>query len=116
MLFYATGETGLESPIENLLTISLVGGLYTIDDPAEAAVTLLAGALDQGCTAFDANTVRCPAAVITSFNVATRDGNDTLVLTGVDVPTLIGGGRGNDTVFGGVDDDVFLWAPVTAAI
>ncbi|MEO6028977.1 MAG: hypothetical protein ABIR79_19100 [Candidatus Binatia bacterium] len=43
VLFY---ETGPVSQIENLLTISLVGGLYTIDDRAEAAVTLLDGALD----------------------------------------------------------------------
>jgi Ca2+-binding RTX toxin-like protein len=99
------------SSIDNLLTISLAGGTYTIDDPAEPALTLTAEALAAGCVAFDSNTVTCPVAAIAAFDIATRLGIDTIVLTGAAHPARVNGGDGNDTFLGGNGDDTFVWSP-----
>src|SRR5262245_15298936 len=102
----------LSSPgVPNALAISLAGGTYTIDDPAEAVVTLGSNAISQGCAPFDSNTVTCPAAAITSFNLSTRLGNDTIVLSGVAHPAVVSGGDGNDTIVGGDADDTIVWNP-----
>jgi Ca2+-binding RTX toxin-like protein len=99
------------SSVANALAISLTGGTYTIDDPADTAITLTSNALGQGCAAFDSNTVTCPAAAITSFSIATGLGNDTIVLTGVAHPAVVSGGDGNDTFIGGPAGDTFVWNP-----
>src|SRR5262245_35423331 len=102
----------LASPgVPNALAISLAGGTYTIDDPAEAVITLGSNAISQGCPPFDANTVTCPAAAITSFNIATRFGNDTIMLAGVAHPAVVNGGDGNDTIVGGEAADTIVWNP-----
>jgi Ca2+-binding RTX toxin-like protein len=95
----------------NRLTISLVGGTYTIDDPAENSVTLGTEANAQGCLPFDSNTVTCPAAGITGFDLRTKAGQDTVVLTGIPVPATIDGGIDADTLVGGASDDTFVWTP-----
>jgi hypothetical protein len=56
VLSYSTIGTS----VANALTISLAGGTYTIDDPADPAITLSGNALGQGCAPFDSNTVTCP--------------------------------------------------------
>ena len=58
----ATGAT-------NALTVSLAGGVYTIDDPGEVAMGLGAGALAAGCAQVDANTVTCPRSGVTHSHV-----------------------------------------------
>jgi Ca2+-binding RTX toxin-like protein len=97
--------------IANALVVSLASSVYTIDDPAEAAIVLLPNALDAGCAAFDSNTVTCPASAIVQLNIATRNGDDHIVLTGAAHPAFLNGGRGNDTIGGGDAGDVFLWVP-----
>jgi Ca2+-binding RTX toxin-like protein len=95
----------------NRVTISLVGGTYTIDDPAENAVMLGTEANAQGCVPFDSNTVTCPAAGITGFDVRTKAGQDTVDLTGIPVPAAIDGGLDADTLVGGASDDTIVWTP-----
>lgn len=97
--------------VANALTVSLAGGAYTIDDPAENALALAPGALAAGCTPFDSNTVRCPAAPIAAFNVFTRDLSDSIVLATVPVPATIDGGFSDDVIVGTAADDVIVWNP-----
>jgi Ca2+-binding RTX toxin-like protein len=103
--------TTLGTSVANALTISLAGGTYTIDDPADPAITLSGNALGRGCAPLDSNTVTCPAAAITSFNIATGFGIDTIVLTGAAHPAVVSGGDGNDTFIGGAAGDTFVWNP-----
>lgn len=95
----------------NDLTISIASGTYTIDDPHEPTIDLAPGALAAGCATFDNNTVTCPAASVTSLDVATFQNNDTIVLIGVTVPAIVAGGTGNDMLFGSGGDDTFIWSP-----
>ena len=97
--------------VANALTVSLDGGIYTVDDPAETAVTPTANALAAGCVVVDANTATCPASAVTSFSIETRDGDDTIVLTGVQRTAVVIAGRGNDVIVGGDADDVIQWNP-----
>ena len=97
--------------IANALTITLDGDAYTIDDPAEAAIDLTSNALAAGCTAVDSNTATCPASAIASITVLTRNGDDSVVLTGIEVPAFVDGGHGDDTLVGGDGDDFFFWQP-----
>jgi hypothetical protein len=85
--------------------------VYTIDDPAENALVLGAGALAAGCTPFDSDTVRCPAAPSAALNVFTRDQSDSIVLATVPVPATIDGGSFDDVIVGTAADAVILWAP-----
>jgi hypothetical protein len=101
----------LGDPIANTLTVSLAAGTYTIDDPAETAVTPAASARAAGCIAVDANTVTCPAAAVTSFSIETGNGNDTIVLTDVPSTAVVIAGPGNDVVIGGDGPDVIQWNP-----
>jgi Ca2+-binding RTX toxin-like protein len=97
--------------VANVLTISLAGGSYTIDDPAEAAITLGSGAVGAGCAPFDNNTVTCPAAAVASIDVATTAGDDTIVLVGATAPARVTAGDGDDVFIGGAGDDTFVWNP-----
>jgi Ca2+-binding RTX toxin-like protein len=98
-------------PNDNAVTISLAGAVYDFDDPLETDVALGPGATAAGCTLFDSNTFTCPAAAITSFDIRTNDGPDTIVLTGVPAPATIDGGLSNDTIIGGNGDDTIVWTP-----
>lgn len=98
-------------PTANILTVSLTGGTYTIADPAEIALTLGTGALAAGCVAVDASTVTCPAAAVTSFDLSTRLGADTIDLTGAVHPAIVTAGDGADTILGGAAGDSFVWNP-----
>ena len=104
-------DAPLGDTVSNALTVSFAGGVYTIDDPAETAVTPTANALAAGCLAVDANTATCPAAGVTSFSIETRTGDDTIVLTGVPVTAVVIAGPGNDVIIGGDGPDVFEWNP-----
>ncbi len=99
------------SPFVNTLTVSFSGGVYTIDDPAEATIMLGTSATALGCAIFDSNTVTCPAASITSFDVRTNAGQDRIDLTNVPVPAAIDGGFEPDTIVGGDGDDTIVWSP-----
>jgi Ca2+-binding RTX toxin-like protein len=96
--------------LANLLEVSLDGGNYTIDDPAES-ITPSANALAAGCAAVDANTVTCPVAAVASFNVSTGLGADQIDLSGATVPARVQPGDGDDLVVGGESDDTFVWNP-----
>ena len=102
-----TAATG----IANALVVSLAAVTYTIDDPAEASISLGAGAVAAGCTALDANTISCPKSAVGSWNVQLGDQSDTANLAGVSEPTTIRGGVGGDVVTGGAGSDTFTWQP-----
>ncbi len=110
VLFYNAVNT-IPPVVANTLTISLAGGVYTIDDPAESTLDLGPGALGQGCAPYDSNTITCPAAAIAGFDVDTNDGQDSIVLTGVPVPANIDGGVSADTIVGGSAGDTIVWTP-----
>jgi Ca2+-binding RTX toxin-like protein len=110
VLSYAD-DSFVSPPIANDLTVSLIGGSYKLDDPAETTITLSPNALAAGCTSFDSNTVNCPAAILTSFRIATGHGADRVDLTGVAHPAAVIGGTESDTLIGGDSDDIFQWAP-----
>ena len=113
ILDLAGGMLSYASPpaiVANALDVSLAGDTYTIHDAGEI-VSPTPNAVAQGCAPVDANTVACPAADITLFNIATRQGNDTIDLSGTAAPALVSGGDGNDTFIGGDGDDAFLWNP-----
>lgn len=96
--------------IANLLEVSIAGGTYTLDDPAET-ITLSANALAAGCAPVDADTVTCPVAAVTSFDISTSLGADQIDLSGAAVPARVRTGDGDDTVIGGASDDTFVWNP-----
>jgi Ca2+-binding RTX toxin-like protein len=102
-----TAATG----IANAFSVAVSGGSYTIDDPAESAITLGAGALAAGCVNVDANTVSCPRTSVTGWNLNLGDQNDSASLAPVTEPATVRGGIGNDTLFGGAAADTFTWFP-----
>lgn len=104
------GYSSFASTAANRLTITLAAGTYAIDDPAEP-ITVGAAALAAGCAALDADTVTCPAAVVASFSIATRLGDDRIVLTGIGHPAVVAAGDGNDTILGGTAADTIVWNP-----
>ena len=83
-----------------LLTLSQFeqGGTVTIVNTGPGA-TVKAGA---GCTQDAVNRVRCGGVFF--VNVFAQDGNDSITFDGAS-PTIIAGGRGNDTIFGGSGRD-----------
>jgi Ca2+-binding RTX toxin-like protein len=95
--------------VANDLTISLVDGTYAIHDPAEPAIGLSGNALAAGCDYFNNQTVTCPAAPIVSLAVDTKEGSDTIDLTGVIHSAMVTGGGGPDTIVGGTKDDTIVW-------
>jgi Ca2+-binding RTX toxin-like protein len=97
--------------VANLLGISLSGGTYTIDDPAEGTIVLSTNAVSEGCAVFDSNTVTCPAAAVASFLIEPRSGNDTIVLSSATHPAVVIGGDGSDTFVGGLGADTYVWNP-----
>lgn len=95
----------------NRVGIALANAAYTIDDPAESSITLGAGALAAGCTAFDNNTVTCPAVDVLSLQVGTSDLQDVIDLSRAAVPALVDGGISDDQITGTPLGDTFLWNP-----
>jgi Ca2+-binding RTX toxin-like protein len=104
------GYSSFSSTAANRLTITLAAGTYAIDDPAEP-ITVGANALAAGCAPLDADTATCPAAAVTSFSIATRLGNDRVVLTGVAHEAVVTAGDGDDTIVGGSAGDTIVWSP-----
>jgi Ca2+-binding RTX toxin-like protein len=102
--------TALLAAANNALDVALAGDTYTIHDAGEI-ISVTPNAFAQGCANTDANTVACPAAAITAFDVATRHGDDTIDLSGAAHPAVVAGGVGADTIVGGASDDVFRWGP-----
>ena len=95
----------------NQVSIGLVNGAYTVDDPIETAILLGAGATGAGCVAFDNNTVTCPAAAVTSLKVSPGDLSDFVDLSKSAVPALVDGGFADDEIIGTPLDDTFMWNP-----
>lgn len=104
------GYSSFASTAANRLTITLAAGTYAIDDPAEP-ITVGAAALAAGCAVLDTDTVTCPAAVVASFSIVTRLGDDRIVLTGIGHPAVVAAGDGNDTIIGGNAADTVVWNP-----
>lgn len=102
-------EANQSSNFSNALTISLAGGIYTIHDPAEMTIGLSGSALAAGCAVVDNQRVTCPTAPIAAIAVDTKNGPDTIDLRAVIHPTMITGGGGPDTIFGGTEDDAIVW-------
>ena len=86
--------------VANDLTIALVGNTYGIQDPAEPAIGLSGNALAAGCEYFNNQMVTCPVAPIVSLAVDTKEGSDTIDLSGVIHSAIVtgGGGPGVDTL------------------
>ncbi|HEV8630418.1 MAG TPA: hypothetical protein VGV61_08880, partial [Thermoanaerobaculia bacterium] len=84
--------------IANALVVSLAAGTYTVDDAAESAFSLGAGAVAVGCLVVDANTVTCPEAAVNSLNVNVGDLADSVDLATIVDPATITGGTGNDVL------------------
>lgn len=82
----------------NDATVSGSGGTYTLRD-AGAAVRP-----GPGCTAVDANTVRCTS--VSSLNLDLGDGNDSAT-NQTTLAATIDGGAGNDTLTGGAGKETF---------
>ena len=97
--------------VANRVRIAFANAAYTVDDPAETSVVLGAEALAAGCVAFDSNTVTCPAAAVTSLNVATFDLDDTIDVSKSAVPALVDGSYGSDVIVGTPLKDAFVWNP-----
>ena len=97
--------------VVNQLTVSLGAGIYLIDDPGESSIAISAVAGAAGCANLDANTVSCPRAAISSWNVQLVDQNDTANLGQVLEPITFRGGQGADSLTAGANADTFLWAP-----
>src|SRR5262245_17758925 len=95
--------------VANDLTIALVGDTYAIQDPPEPGIGLSGNALAAGCAYLNNLTVTCPAAAIVSLAVDTKEGSDTIDLTGVMVSAIVTGGGGPDIIIGGAKDDSILW-------
>ncbi len=95
----------------NRVSIGLVNGAYTVDDPAETSILLGAGATGAGCVAFDNNTVTCPAAAITSLQVSPNDQADFVDLSRSAVPATVDGGFTEDQIIGTPQADTFVWNP-----
>jgi len=95
--------------VANDLTIALVGSTYAIHDPPEPFIGLSSNALAAGCDYMNNQTVTCPAAPIVSLAVDTKEGSDTINLTGVMVSAIVTGGGGPDTIIGGAKDDTIVW-------
>src|SRR5262249_49515998 len=84
-------------------------GTYGIHDPAEPGIGLSANAVAAGCAVQNNQTVTCPAAPIVSLAVDTKEGPDTIDLSGVNVSAIVTGGGGQDTIIGGPEDDTIVW-------
>jgi Ca2+-binding RTX toxin-like protein len=97
--------------VANILSVSLTGGTYTIDDAAEAAINLSPSAVTEGCAPFDSNTITCPASAVASFFIATGNEPDVVSLSNLGRPAQVIGGRGNDVFVGGSEDDTYTWNP-----
>jgi len=95
--------------VANDLTIALVDGTYAIHDPAEPAIGISANALAAGCAVLNNQTVTCPVAPIVSLAVDTKEGSDTIDLSGVIHSAIVTGGGGSDTIIGGTKDDTIVW-------
>jgi len=95
--------------VANDLTIALLGNTYGIQDPAEPAIGLSGNALAAGCEYFNNQMVTCPVAPIVSLAVDTKEGSDTINLSGVIHSAIVIGGGGPDTIIGGSKDDSIVW-------
>src|SRR5512138_2971209 len=87
--------------VANDLTIALVDGTYAIHDPAEPGIGISANALAAGCEFINNQTVTCPVAPVVSLAVDTKEGSDTINLSGVIHSAIVTGGGGSDTIIGG---------------
>jgi Ca2+-binding RTX toxin-like protein len=95
--------------VANDLTIALSGSTYAIQDPAEPGIGISANAQAAGCDYFNNQMITCPAAPIVSLAVDTKEGSDTIDLSGVIVSAIVIGGGGPDTIIGGTKDDSIVW-------
>ena len=94
----------------NLLTVTRAGADYVVHDDGEP-IDRTPNAAALGCVATAADTVRCPQVLVASFEVLTRNGDDTIDLSDVAAPAAVFGGDGDDTIIGGSGDDTVVWTP-----
>jgi Ca2+-binding RTX toxin-like protein len=81
----------------NSLTVSLVGGNYTLVDPGAAI------AAQPDCVLF-AGVAACPATGVIGITVSAGDGADSLK-NATSTPSTLSGGDGNDSLEGGSGND-----------
>lgn len=96
--------------VGHVLTIAPLGGIYLVSDPSEP-ITLSLPAVQGGCLASNANSISCPIAAVTFISILTGPAADSIVLTGVAVPTSVEAGPSGDVIVGGDGDDAIVWNP-----
>ena len=86
----------------NNVRVTAQSGSYLLEDPYSTSTkTIQAGSRinpGAGCTRVTDTSVRCDAAGISSIQVNAGDLNDTVTVTGTQVPVSVDGGAGNDTL------------------
>jgi len=104
--YAATGATVINGRLSvlavagkaNRITVNTSGAYVVVDDAGD---TIAAGA---GCSTVTAHRIRCVRTAITSMSVSGGDLDDEIVVE-VDLPTVMKGGSGDDTLQGGSGDD-----------
>src|SRR5262245_48902083 len=87
-----TAATG----VANNLTISVAGGIYTLNDTGE--LISLSGRANSRCTGGGTNTITCSDSDISSISLIAGDMNDVVAIQSANDPTTVLGGAGSDTV------------------
>lgn len=73
---------------------------YMVTDTGDSVVA------GNQCAKVSNSAIRCAATGVSSVRVESGDGNDTVRLSSVTVPSVVLAGSGNDVVYGGTNRDV----------
>jgi hypothetical protein len=81
----------------NNVTVSVSGGIYTINDTGET-ITLTAAAIAAGWTGSGTNTVSGPDSSVSSLIINVGNGDDVVTIRSINDPTTVNGGNASDTI------------------